>query len=226
VKWLRLWAIWFPAAALRYSTMLKSFLTHRSATEQSNTEQSNTERLAGRLVRGAIAVAATVVMSTGVSASAGAERAIANSLITATPRPGLTAAGMTFKQAMNLGYAASRQGDLHTALINFQRALLIRPGNPYAAAAADNMAYYIQYERVSTRQQAINRLHARLETAAAQKDWVCAATTLDQLTTYTEPNSLNRERLIGHRGEVSGLLDARIDHESWSTVCTAQGPVY
>ncbi len=127
---------------------------------------------------------------------------------------------------MNVGYAASRQGDFNTALINFQRALMLRPGNPYAAAAADNMAYYIQYERVSTRQSAIDRLYARLSTATTQKDWVCAATTLDQLTTYTQPNSLNRERLVGQRGEVSGLLDARIDHERWSTVCGAQGPVY
>jgi len=148
------------------------------------------------------------------------------SRVQATPAPGLTTAGMSFKQAMNVGYAASRQGDFNTALINFQRALMLRPGNPYAAAAADNMAYYIQYERVSTRQSAIDRLYARLSTATAQKDWVCAATTLDQLTTYTQPNSLNRERLIGQRGEVSGLLDARIDHERWSTVCGAQGSIY
>lgn len=149
-----------------------------------------------------------------------------SSRVQATPAPGLTTAGMSFKQAMNVGYAASRQGDFNTALINFQRALMLRPGNPYAAAAADNMAYYIQYERVSTRQSAIDRLYARLSTATTQKDWVCAATTLDQLTTYTQPNSLNRERLVGQRGEVSGLLDARIDHERWSTVCGAQGPVY
>ena len=146
--------------------------------------------------------------------------------VQATPAPGLTTAGMSFKQAMNVGYAASRQGDFNTALINFQRALMLRPGNPYAAAAADNMAYYIQYERVSTRQSAIDRLYARLSTATTQRDWVCAATTLDQLTTYTQPNSLNRERIVGQRGEVSGLLDARIDHERWSTVCGAQGTIY
>lgn len=197
--------------------MLKSFLTRRSA---------NAFSAAGiGRKSGATAVATMLTIAVGVMA-VGVESAIANGVISAPSRPGLTTAGMTFKQAMDLGYAASRQGDLHTALINFQRALLIQPGNPYAAAAADNMAYYIQFERVSARQQAINRLQARLETATAQKDWVCAATTLDQLTTYTEPNSLNRERLIGHRGEVSGLLDARIDHESWSTVCTAQGSIY
>lgn len=143
-----------------------------------------------------------------------------------TPAPGLTAAGMTFRQAMNLGYAASRQGDRHTALINFQRALIIRPGNSYAAAAADNMAYYIEYDRNAARQQAITQLESRLARAAQQKDWVCAATTLDQLTTYAEPNSLNQERLIGQRGDVSGLLDARMDNERWSTVCAAQRPVY
>ena len=133
---------------------------------------------------------------------------------------------LTFEQAMSIGYRASKQGDLNTALINFRRALALRPGHPYAAAAADNMAYYIRYERMATRRRAISQLEARLLRAQAQRDWVCAATTLDQLTTYTEPNSLNRERLIGQRGEVSGLLDARIDSEQWSTVCAAQSPVY
>lgn len=140
--------------------------------------------------------------------------------------PSLTTAGMTFDQAMDLGYAASRQGDFNTALINFKRALMIRPGQPYAVAAADNMAYYIQHERFATRQRAIDQLETRLTNAISQKDWVCAATTLDLLTTYAVPNSLNQERLIGQRGEVSGLLDARIDHEQWSTVCGAQRPVY
>lgn len=178
-----------------------------------------------RAVQGLAAGFATIVLAIGFAGSAIAQTTLANR-VQATPAPGLTAAGMTFKQAMNLGYAASRQGDLNTALINFQRALLVQPGNPYAAAAADNMAYYIQHARVSARQSAIDQLYAQLTTATAQKDWVCAATTLDQLTTYTQPNTLNRERLIGQRGEVSGLLDARLDHERWSTVCAAQRPVY
>ena len=148
------------------------------------------------------------------------------SRVRSTPAPGLTTAGMTFHQAMNVGYAASRQGDFDTALINFQRALMIRPGNSYASAAADNMAYYIQYERASNRQREIDQLQAQLTASITQKDWVCAATTVDRLTTYTQPNSLNRERLIGQRGEISGLLDARMDHEQWSTVCAAQGPLY
>lgn len=176
-----------------------------------------------QLERGVAAIAALAIVT--ISA-VDIHPAIAQGIVTAPTRTDLSTAGMTFKQAMDLGYAASRQGDLHTALINFQRALLIQPGNQYAAAAADNMAYYIQHGRVSARQQAINQLHARLATATEQKDWVCAATTLDQLTTYTTPNSLNRERIIGQRGEVSGLLDARIDHEQWSTVCSAQGPIY
>ena len=137
-----------------------------------------------------------------------------------------TIGGLTFEQTMNVGYAASRQGDLNTALINFRRALRMRPNNPYAAAAAENTAYYIQYERVAARQRVINQLEARLARATAQKDWICAATTIDQLTTYTAPNSLDRERLTGRRGEIGGLLDARTDYENWSTVCTAQRPVY
>jgi tetratricopeptide (TPR) repeat protein len=143
-----------------------------------------------------------------------------------TPAEQLRASGMTFQRAMNIGYAASRQGDFNTALINFRRALVLRPGHPYASAAADNMAYYIQHERVTERQQIIDQLESQLTTAINQKDWVCSATTLDQLTAYTEPNSLNRERLIGQRGEVSGLLDARLNEDRWSTVCAAQQPVY
>lgn len=133
---------------------------------------------------------------------------------------------MTFDQLMNVGYAASRQGDFNTALINFRRALALRPRNAYAAAAADNMAYYIEHARITARQWEITQLETRLTNAINQKDWVCAATTLDELTMYTKPNSLNRARLVGQRGEVAGRLDARLDHEAWSTVCAAQRPVY
>ncbi|MEL7052651.1 MAG: hypothetical protein AAGM45_12795 [Cyanobacteria bacterium J06588_5] len=133
---------------------------------------------------------------------------------------------LTFKQLMDLGYAASAQGDFHTALINFRRALVLQPNQPYAIAAADNMAYYIEHARISARQREISQLESRLANATAQKDWVCAATTIDQLTMYTQPGSLNRERLIGQRGEVSGMLDARLNFDAWSTVCSAQRPVY
>ena len=108
------------------------------------------------------------------------------------------------------------------ALINFQRALLIQPGNAYAAAAADNMAFYIQYGRVSTRQRAITQLQSTLTSAITQKDWVCAATTIDQLTTYTEPGSLNRERLIGQRGEIK--RSARCSLRPRSMVYRVLGP--
>lgn len=169
------------------------------------------------------------------AASAIALTAFASAAIAAPPvdAPSATQAkqsqsgrALTFDQLMSIGYRASKQGDFNTALINFRRALAIRPGQPYAAAAADNMVYYIQYERMSERRRAISQLEARLAKAQAQKDWVCAATTIDQLTTYTQPDSLNRERLIGQRGEVSGLLDARIDSDRWSTVCAAQNPIY
>ncbi|MEL6261605.1 MAG: tetratricopeptide repeat protein [Cyanobacteria bacterium J06626_6] len=134
--------------------------------------------------------------------------------------------GKTFEQLMDVGYAASRQGDFNTALINFRRALELRPNHPYASAAADNMTFYIEHARITRRQHAIDQLETRLTRAIEAKDWVCAATTLDQLTMYTAPNSLNRERLVGQRGEVSGLLDARLNHDAWSTVCAAQRPVH
>ena len=133
---------------------------------------------------------------------------------------------LSFDQLMNIGYAASSQGDFNTALINFRRALVLQPNQPYAVAAADNMSFYIEHARIVARQQVIDQLESRLLRATAASDWVCAATTLDQLTMYTEPNSLNRERLIGQRGEVSGMLDARLNYAAWSTVCAAQRPVY
>ena len=142
------------------------------------------------------------------------------------PVSALAAQPMTFEQLMDVGYRASSQGDMHTALINFQRALTLRPNHPYAAAAADNMAYYLEHNRVSARQWEIDQLESRLARATAASDWVCAAATLDELTMYTDPNSLNRERLIGQRGEVSGLLDMRLNHEAWSTVCATQRPIY
>ncbi len=43
-----------------------------------------------------------------------------------------------FKQSMKLGYAYYGQGDYQTALINFNRALQVRPGDAYAVKAVDN----------------------------------------------------------------------------------------
>ncbi|MEG3842071.1 tetratricopeptide repeat protein [Microcoleus sp. herbarium14] len=43
-----------------------------------------------------------------------------------------------FKQLMKLGYAYYGQGDYQTALINFNRALQMSPGNTYAVKAVDN----------------------------------------------------------------------------------------
>ncbi|MEG4327950.1 tetratricopeptide repeat protein [Microcoleus sp. herbarium5] len=43
-----------------------------------------------------------------------------------------------FKQSMKLGYIYYGQGDYQTALINFNRALQLRPGDAYAVKAVDN----------------------------------------------------------------------------------------
>ena len=52
-----------------------------------------------------------------------------------------------FTQYMLVGYAATEQRDYQTALINFRRALQLRPGNPYATRAISNVQSYIQRSR-------------------------------------------------------------------------------
>ncbi|MEM8809657.1 MAG: hypothetical protein AAGF01_26845 [Cyanobacteria bacterium P01_G01_bin.38] len=131
-----------------------------------------------------------------------------------------------FLRAMNLGYVYAQQFDYNTALINFRRALELRPGNPYAEVAVQNMEFFLERDRNAARQREIDQLEARLAQSAEAKDWVCAAGTVDELVAYTEPDSLNRERLVGYRGELTGLLDSRTDFESWSTICTPANQLF
>ncbi|MEW6491072.1 MAG: hypothetical protein AB1589_00775 [Cyanobacteriota bacterium] len=49
-----------------------------------------------------------------------------------------------FTQYMNAGYAATQQRSYPIALACFQRALQLRPGNPYATQAVQNVQGYIQ----------------------------------------------------------------------------------
>jgi len=90
----------------------------------------------------------------------------------------------------------------------------------------DNTEFYLERDRAARRQQEIDRLEARLFTASEQRDWVCAAATIDELITYTQPASFERRNLQGRRGELAGLMDARANLESWSTVCSPTGPLY
>jgi len=53
-----------------------------------------------------------------------------------------------FKQSMKLGYTYYGQGDYQTALINFNRALQIRPGDAYAVKAVYNTKSAIVQSRV------------------------------------------------------------------------------
>ncbi|MEG5035906.1 tetratricopeptide repeat protein [Microcoleus sp. AT3-D2] len=52
--------------------------------------------------------------------------------------PRVSAQNSDFKQSMKLGYIYYGQGDYQTALINFNRALQLRPGDAYAVKAVDN----------------------------------------------------------------------------------------
>ncbi len=55
-----------------------------------------------------------------------------------------------FTQYMRAGYAATDQRDYQTALTNFQRALQVRPRNPYATRAIRNVRGYMQRGTTTT----------------------------------------------------------------------------
>lgn len=52
--------------------------------------------------------------------------------------------GGKFDRLMNIGYDATEQGDYQTALINFRRALEVRPQDYYATQAMRNVTTYIE----------------------------------------------------------------------------------
>jgi hypothetical protein len=125
-----------------------------------------------------------------------------------------------YTQAMLVGYAAAEQGDYHTALINFRRALAARPGDKYARGAIDNMETYIARERAEAQKRAeIARLQEVLSQAVQNSDWACAATSVDRLVQLVPPDSVDRDRLIAYRGEIGGLIESRANLDQWSTVC-------
>lgn len=125
-----------------------------------------------------------------------------------------------YTRAMLIGYAAAEEGDYQTALINFRRALAERPRDRYARAAIANMERYIAQQRAEeAKRQEIAQLQTRLQQAVEAKDWACAAATVDRLITLVPPDSSDRNRLIGYRGELAGFLNARSNLDKWSTVC-------
>ncbi|HIK43539.1 MAG TPA: hypothetical protein IGR64_01490 [Leptolyngbyaceae cyanobacterium M65_K2018_010] len=129
-------------------------------------------------------------------------------------------AAQRYTQAMLVGYAAAEQGDYHTALINFRRALAARPGDRYARAAIRNMETYIAQQRAEAAKQAeLTRLESTLAKAVEANDWACAAATVDRMVVLVPPNSPDRARLIAYRGEISGLIQSRANLDQWSTVC-------
>lgn len=125
-----------------------------------------------------------------------------------------------YRTAMLVGYAAAEQGDYHTALINFRRALEARPGDRYATAAIQNMETYIARERAEVAKRAeIARLQTTVAAAVAASDWACAAASVERLVELVPPDSPDRARLIAYRGELAGMIASRDNLERWSTVC-------
>lgn len=142
-----------------------------------------------------------------------------------TPQSGETAPAANaeaYTRAMQIGYDATERGDYQTALINFRRALEARPGDRYARDAIANVESYLARQRREAEIRAyLGTLRTRLTEAVESRDWACAASTVDELITYTPPNSLARSELVVYRGEITGFLDARDSLEQWSTVCSA-----
>jgi tetratricopeptide (TPR) repeat protein len=129
-------------------------------------------------------------------------------------------AAQRYTQAMLVGYAAADQGDYHTALINFRRALKARPGDRYARAAIRNMEAFIAQERAEAAKRAeIDRLEGTLARAVAANDWACAAASVDRLVELVPPTSTDRARLVAYRGELTGLIQSRDNLDQWSTIC-------
>ncbi len=131
----------------------------------------------------------------------------------------------SYTNAMLIGYGAAEQGDYHTALINFRRALEARPGDKYALDAIENMETYIARERAESQKRAeIERLQGVLSRAVQSNDWACAATSVDRLVQLVPPDSVDRDRLIAYRGEIGGLIESRANLDQWSTICLGGTP--
>ncbi len=62
-----------------------------------------------------------------------------------------------FTQSMNAGYTATQQRDYRTALTYFQRALQLRPSNPYARRAVQNVQGYLRRGNNTTQSNQSNR---------------------------------------------------------------------
>lgn len=157
--------------------------------------------------------------STGATTPAGTTATgTAGAGTTATPQP--PAPPDAYTQAMLIGYAAEKQGDYQTALINFRRALAERPNDKYARAAVRNMQTYIARQRAAEeRLRQIAALQVQLNAAISQTDWACAAATVDRLAMYFPETSPEQARLIAYRGELTGFLNDRTNVDKWSTVC-------
>lgn len=118
-----------------------------------------------------------------------------------------------YAQAMEAGYTAAATNRYQTALFYFEQALEFRPGDRAALTAIAEMNALI------ARQTRILELRTQLSAAVGIRDWACAAKSVDELILFSPPTSLERARLVAYRGELSELLDARVDIENWSVIC-------
>lgn len=131
-----------------------------------------------------------------------------------------------YRRYMQLGYAANKQRDYETALVNFQAALKLRPGDPYATKAIRNVRGYARRNELvamsnEARQKRADALGQTLQQATAAQDWQCAVAVIDNLVPLVPANSLKRAELITYRSRLQGLIGAEDNIGRWSTVCSS-----
>ncbi|NET31755.1 MAG: hypothetical protein F6K19_07100 [Cyanothece sp. SIO1E1] len=125
-----------------------------------------------------------------------------------------------YTRFMRIGYAATEQEDYQTALINFRRALEIRPEDPFASKAINNVESYIQRLRAEAiRQQQIQALEQPLNQAIERQDWICAVEIIDRLLALYPSNSLQRASLVTYRGEIESFRDGGADLDKQAGAC-------
>jgi len=131
----------------------------------------------------------------------------------------------SYRRYMQLGYAANKQRDYQTAQSSFQSALQIRPGDPYATKALQNVRAYVRRNQLIraqnvARQKRADALGQTLQQATAGQDWQCAVAVIDNLTPLLPADSLKRGELLAYRSRLQGLIGAEANLSRWSTVCT------
>ncbi|MEM6503319.1 MAG: tetratricopeptide repeat protein [Cyanobacteria bacterium P01_C01_bin.89] len=125
--------------------------------------------------------------------------------------------GGEFDRHMEIGYDATERGDYQTALINFRRALEVRPMDPYATQAARNVQTYIERGEDPDAPRDVSNIatfyvgerpydrYMRLGYAAVQREDYRSAVSQFRSALSIRPN--DRQAKIAYWNAVDGMRD-------------------